>query len=105
MTSPTLHLASSSPRRSDILSRMGVSFSAAGVDIDERPLDRESADAMVLRLAGEKAAAAECEPGTVIIGADTAVVLDDEVFGKPRDEADGLRMNLIGFTIGTGLTW
>ena len=92
MSSPTLHLASSSPRRSDILSQMGVRFSAAGVDIDERPLDRESAEAMVLRLATEKAEAAQCVPGAVIIGADTAVVLDGEVFGKPRDEADGLRM-------------
>lgn len=92
MSSPTLHLASSSPRRSDILSRMGVVFSAAGVDIDERQFDRETADAMVVRLAIEKAAAAQCDPGTVVIGADTAVVLDGEVFGKPRNEADGLRM-------------
>ncbi|MGI9225514.1 MAG: Maf family protein [Woeseiaceae bacterium] len=89
---PALHLASSSPRRSAILERMGLEFSAAGVDIVEQQQAGEAADRMVVRLATEKARAALCSPGTVVIGADTAVVLDGEVFGKPRDEADGLRM-------------
>jgi len=87
-----LHLASSSPRRGAILERMGLEFTAGGVDIDEQQLAGESADIMVVRLAIEKANAAMCPPATVIIGADTSVVLDGEVFGKPRDEADGLRM-------------
>ena len=89
---PSLHLASSSPRRSAILSAMGLRFSAAGVDIDESPLAGESAEAMVLRLAREKAAAASCGPATVVIGADTSVVVDGEVFGKPLDQHDALRM-------------
>lgn len=92
MPVPALHLASSSPRRGAILERMGLEFTAAGVDVDEQQLAGESPDIMVVRLAIEKASAAMCPPETVIIGADTLVVLDGEVFGKPRDEADGLRM-------------
>ena len=94
MAVPTLHLASSSPRRGAILERMGLDFTAGGVDIDEQQHAGESPDIMVVRLAIEKANAAMCPRETVIIGADTAVVLDGEVFGKPRDEADGLRMLL-----------
>ena len=60
MTSPTLHLASSSPRRVAILQRMGLAFTSRGVDVDETPLSGESAEAMVLRLA-EKKAKAEAE--------------------------------------------
>ena len=92
MPVPKLHLASSSPRRSRILEQMGVEFTAAGVDIDERQHPDETADIMVVRLAVEKACAAAPEPGTVVLGADTAVVLDGEVFGKPADRADALRM-------------
>ena len=87
-----LHLASSSPRRSRILERMGLEFTAAGVGVDERQLPAESAAIMVVRLAVEKACAAAAEPGTAVLGADTAVVLDGEVFGKPVDEADAVRM-------------
>lgn len=71
---------------------MGLEFSAGGVGIDERPLDGERADAMVLRLAAEKALAAACAAGTVVVAADTAVVLGGEVFGKPVDEQDAIRM-------------
>ena len=71
---------------------MGLEFSAGGVGIDESPLAGEQADAMVLRLAAAKALAATCAADTVVIGADTAVVLDGEVFGKPADEADAMRM-------------
>lgn len=87
-----LHLASSSPRRSQILEHMGLEFSAGGVDVDERRQPGESADDMVVRLAAEKACAAAAEADTVVLGADTAVVLDGEVFGKPADRDDALRM-------------
>ena len=87
-----LHLASSSPRRADILRSMGLEFSVGGVDIVERQEPGETADTMVLRLAAEKACAADRDRDTVIIGADTAVVLDGQVFGKPVDEQDALRM-------------
>ena len=92
MPVPKLHLASSSPRRSQILERMGLDFTAAGVDIDERQHPGETADIMVVRLAVEKACAVTPEPDKVVLGADTAVVLDGEVFGKPADQADALRM-------------
>jgi septum formation protein len=92
MKPSALHLASSSPRRAAILRRMGLEFSAGGVGIDESPLAGEQADAMVLRLAAAKALAATCAADIVVIGADTAVVLDGEVFGKPVDEADAIRM-------------
>lgn len=92
MSDPKLHLASSSPRRRQILERMGLEFTAAGVDVDERQHPGESADIMVVRLAVEKARAVDPGAGTVVLGADTAVVLDGEVFGKPADQADALRM-------------
>lgn len=87
-----LHLASSSPRRRRILERMGLDFTAAGVGVDERQLPGEPAAVMVVRLATEKACAVAAEPGRAVLGADTAVVLDGEVFGKPADQADALRM-------------
>ena len=89
---PSLHLASSSPRRVAILKRMGLEFTAGGVDVDESPLTSETPEAMVLRLAEKKARAAHRSSGTVVIGADTAVVLDGEVFGKPADRDDALAM-------------
>ncbi len=92
MSVPKLHLASSSPRRRQILENMGLEFTAAGVDVDERQHHGESADIMVVRLAVEKARAVDPGPGTVVLAADTAVVLDGEVFGKPADEAGALRM-------------
>lgn len=92
MPDPKLHLASSSPRRSQILERMGLEFTAAGVDIDEHQHPGESADIMVVRLAVEKACAVTPEPDKVVLGADTAVVLDGEVFGKPTDQTEALRM-------------
>lgn len=86
-----LHLASSSPRRREILAALGLEFSAAGSDVDETRLDGESAGGMVLRLAQAKAEAAS-GGGIVVIGADTAVVLGERVFGKPTDEADAVDM-------------
>jgi septum formation protein len=92
MSVTKLHLASSSPRRRRILERMGLEFTAAGVGVDERQLPEEPAAVMVVRLAVEKVGAIPAEPGTVVLGADTAVVLDGEVFGKPADQTDALRM-------------
>ena len=94
MAAPTLHLASSSPRRKEILSALGLTFSAAGVDLDERRLEGESPDAMVLRLARAKATAGGDGPASAVLGADTAVVLGEQVFGKPLDGADAVEMLL-----------
>ena len=92
MSQPSLHLASSSPRRHEILTALGLSFSAAGVNVIEQQLDGEAPEQMVLRLAALKAEAAEVDKSTLVLGADTAVVLGDIVFGKPVDESDALDM-------------
>lgn len=92
MSDATLHLASSSPRRRRILERMGLEFTAAGVGVEERQHPGEAADTMVIRLATAKACAVPAASGSVVLGADTAVVLDGEVFGKPADREDALRM-------------
>lgn len=97
MNTPPIHLASSSPRRREILTMMGLSFTAAGVDVDEHRLSGETPEAMVLRLAAAKAAAAiaaesQAAETRLVIGADTIVVVDGEPFGKPLNQPDGLRM-------------
>jgi septum formation protein len=89
---PALHLASASPRRAEILAALGVSYSVGGVDIDEQQLAGEPPDEMVLRLASEKAAAARRTHSLPVLAADTVVVVDDTVFGKPQDQDDALAM-------------
>lgn len=92
MTDVCLHLASSSARRVDILSALGLSFTAQGVDIDESPLPGEAARDMVLRLAEAKARAASGQYHVPVLGSDTAVELDGRIFGKPVSEQDALEM-------------
>lgn len=94
-----LHLASQSPRRRDLLARLGLPFGRVDVDVPEVQDPGESASDYVLRVAADKARAglqalaASGEPGdAVVLGADTEVVLDGVVFGKPRDDADANRM-------------
>ena len=90
MPAPGLHLASSSPRRKELLAALGLEFTAGGVDVAETRLQGETPRDMVMRLATAKAEAAEVPRGTLVLGSDTAVVLGDTAFGKPRDEADCL---------------
>jgi len=89
-----IYLASTSPRRRELLSQIGVSFHTVTPDIPEQPLPDESPEAYVRRLAQEKAAAglALVDGPAIVIGSDTSVVLDDAILGKPRDQADGLAM-------------
>jgi septum formation protein len=89
---PELVLASKSPRRSEILKALGVAFRVVSVNVDEAPLDGESPAELVLRLALAKAVAADVDSGSIVLGADTAVVVDGEALGKPRDEAEALSM-------------
>lgn len=91
-----LHLASQSPRRRALLARLGVDFGVVDVDVPEVRVPGEPAEDYVRRVAREKAGAGLLEvvavPGALVLGADTEVVLDDEVFGKPRDADDAAAM-------------
>jgi len=91
-----LYLASQSPRRHELLGRLGLPFGTLEVDVPERREPGEPAEDYVRRVAREKAGAGLLKvvgaPGALVLGADTEVVLDDEVFGKPRDAADAAAM-------------
>jgi septum formation protein len=88
-----LLLASASPRRRDLLAEAGLAFDVEAFDVDERRLNSERPDHYVDRLARLKASVgAARHPTRLVIGADTAVVVDDEVLGKPADDADAARM-------------
>jgi septum formation protein len=89
---PILHLASTSPRRREILDALNLDFMIIHVDVDESPLDGESPGDMVLRLATAKAEAADIAPVDLALGADTAVVIDGRALGKPVDQSDCLAM-------------
>jgi len=88
-----LILASSSPRRGELLKAAGIDFLTVPVDIDESILKLEPPGEHVRRLAMEKAQAAFAQhPDAVVIGADTIVLVGGEVMGKPRDDGDAVRM-------------
>lgn len=94
--SHSIYLASQSPRRRELLTQIGVEFELLSASIDETPLDNEPAAAYVERLAMEKARAGQALAKQVkpILGADTIVVLDDKLLGKPKDKRDGIAMLL-----------
>ena len=90
-------LASSSPRRAEILRNAGIAFDIHTTQIDETALPGEPAREMVARLAEAKARAAAVQLGAaprecIVVGADTTVELDGEILGKPRDSADAREM-------------
>jgi septum formation protein len=86
-------LASASPRRRDLLWQIGVAHKAVPANLDEQPLPGESPHDYVERLAVEKAMAVRTRGERLpVLAADTAVVLDGVVFGKPVDHADALAM-------------
>jgi septum formation protein len=88
-----LILASASPRRSELLRDAGIVFEVQPADVPEDPLPGEPAKALAERLAREKAMAiARSRPTEVILGADTVVVIDGEILGKPADAGDAARM-------------
>ncbi|HLB10352.1 MAG TPA: Maf family protein [Gemmatimonadaceae bacterium] len=93
MISPRVILASASPRRRELLDLVGIAYDVEPADIDETYGDGEEAAAHAERLAREKGATiAARNPDAVVIAADTIVVIDGLVLGKPRDEADAARM-------------
>ncbi|HTP88663.1 MAG TPA: Maf family protein [Bryobacteraceae bacterium] len=95
-----LVLASRSPRRAEILRAAGVPFVVRAADIHEERRDGESPIGYARRLAMDKAAAVATEPGDVVLGADTIVVVDDVVLEKPADADDARRM--LGLLSGRG---
>ena len=90
-----LYLASQSPRRRQLLEQIGVEFKVVDVNVPEQRAMAEAPREYVSRVAREKALAGYAvlnDPQAVVLGADTEVVLDDEVFGKPQDAADAAAM-------------
>jgi septum formation protein len=90
---PPLILASASPRRQDLLREAGIQFEVSPAHIMEQRQNGERPLDYALRLAREKAeAVAQRFPGKYVLGADTIVVVEDEVLEKPRDHTDAARM-------------
>jgi septum formation protein len=88
-----LVLASASPRRQELLRNAGISFAVQPADVDEAPLPGESPRDCAERLASEKALAVwQTRPHDVVLGADTVVVVDGTMLGKPTDARDAARM-------------
>jgi len=88
-----LVLASASPRRQELLRNAGIAFTVHPTNIPELPQPGESGRDCAERLARQKAtAASHHHPDDLVLGADTVVVVDREILGKPRDEADAARM-------------
>ena len=88
-----LVLASGSPRRGEILTNAGIPFvREVPNDIDETPRSGEPARDYVVRLAREKAESVEARDGRIVLGADTTVVVDEQILGKPSSPADAARM-------------
>lgn len=86
-----IYLASQSPRRRELLDQLGVAFDTVDAEIHEQRLPHEAPSDYVSRVAREKAGAGllalAARPDAIVLGADTDVVLDGEVLGKPRDAA------------------
>ncbi len=89
MSSRPLTLASGSPRRAELLEQIGLAFSVQVPAIDETPRLGEAAAAYVERMAREKARAIPADD-SVVLAADTVVVLDGQILGKPRDKEDAV---------------
>ena len=97
---PDLVLASASPRRRELLESLGLILRIAPADIDERPLEGEAAADYVRRIAGSKCdrvvesllAGDDAGAALAVVGADTTVIVDGDILGKPADAADARRM-------------
>ncbi len=93
LPTPTFVLASASPRRQELLAAAGYTFTVRTADVDETPRSGEAPDAYVARLAEAKARAVlATQPGAVVLGADTTVVVDGDILAKPEDAVDAARM-------------
>ena len=93
---PQIILASASPRRSELLNQIGIRHIVKAVDIDETPWPAEQATAYVQRVAAEKSAAclAALSPDLPVLAADTSVICDGLIMGKPESRQQALEMLL-----------
>jgi septum formation protein len=93
---PLLYLASMSPRRSELLRQIGVVHSIIKADVDETPYKGELPKEYVIRLAREKALAGrarlEQQELGLVLAADTSVVVENRILGKPKDRGEALEM-------------
>ncbi len=87
-----LILASKSPRRSELLKNAGIEFTVRTADADETIPDGTRPEDAVVFLAARKAMAVKRNDGETVLGADTVVVLDDEILGKPKNRDDAFNM-------------
>jgi septum formation protein len=88
-----LILASASPRRAEILTSLGIPFTILPADVPEDPVPGETGEAAAARLAADKAArVAGSRPDAWVLAADTLVLLDGAILGKPRDDAEAAQM-------------
>jgi septum formation protein len=97
MKNPQVFLASNSPRRRELLTQIGVSFAVVALSLDEARLPGEDPEGYVRRVALDKARAgrdivAARGEALPVLAADTAVVVDERVLGKPRDQTDAAAM-------------
>ncbi|EAQ98986.1 Maf family protein [Congregibacter litoralis] len=83
---PTLVLGSASPRRTELLQQLGLAFTVCPADIDETPFSDEAPRDYVERMAREKSAALDLKESTVLLTADTSVVLEEQSLGKPENK-------------------
>jgi len=90
----TIRLASKSPRRQELLTQLQIDFCLVDVEVDETPFANENPADYVRRLAIEKAQAGGLKAGLdlPVLGADTIVVIDNQILGKPRSQQDCLAM-------------
>ena len=90
---PSFVLASASPRRRDLLSQLGLAFLVDPADVDESVHPKEQPDDYVRRVSSAKAKVVHArQGGKVVLAADTSVVVDAEILGKPDSDVDGKRM-------------
>jgi len=87
-----LVLASQSPRRAEILRQAGIPFTVRVASVDESARPGETPEDYVRRLAEAKALAAPAAPEEIVLGADTTVVIDNQMLAKPEDDRDARRM-------------
>lgn len=95
MSAPQFYLASASPRRRQLLEQLGLRFEVLSVDVDESPKGGEGPQDYVLRVAALKAQAAVARLGSPplpVLAADTTVVLEGAILGKPEGREDAIRM-------------